>query len=139
MRARNVNPLDLEVAAYSAGVGLRIGPDSFRLQAQGNSWRMRDSRGRLTSAVCLHGHWLFFRYLFERVPRAEVRTSIAPHRLTASTYESAARLLARNRELPLCECPRGVENRTAGISLNCDRCTDTLACDDHRYHDRDYF
>ena len=89
-------------------------------------------------AVCMHGHWLFFRYLFERVGRAEVRTSIVPHRLTASTYESAARLLARNRGIPLCECPRGIESRTAGTSLTCDRCTDTLACDDHRYHDRDY-
>mgnify|MGYP001558823261 CR=1 FL=1 len=146
MRARNVRPIDLEVAAYLAGVGLRgMGTTTdrgitFRLQAQGNSWRVRDSRGRLTAAVCMHGHWQFFRYLFDRVLGAQLVTSLVDGRLTAESYEVAGRHLARSsRRMPLCECPRGIESRTAGIALNCNRCTDTRACEDHRQHERDYF
>ena len=147
MRALGVSTVDLEIAAHLAGVGLRgVREDAkeihFRLQAQRDSWRVRDSRGRLTAAVCLHGHWQFFRALFNRVEGAQIRSSLTRRMITLDSLGSIGRSVSGDgdlRRLRLCECPHGIDARRAGVVLNCDRCTSTRACADHRYYDDDYF
>ena len=147
MRALGVSTVDLEIAAHLAGVGLLGVRESakeihFRLQAQRNSWRVRDSRGRLTAAVCLHGHWRFFRALFNRIETARIHSSLTRRVILMDTLDSIGRTVARDisRRVAgnVCDCPYGVETRQAGSDLLCNRCTDDRACSDHRHHDDDY-
>ena len=143
MRAVGVRLLDIEIAAYSTGVGLRgmrmasDGSIYFRLQAQRNSWRVRDSRGRLTASVCMHGHWEFFRNVFNEASSARLYTSLTPRPLRSDNYDSIAEEIVRRQE-SLCGCPYGIEARQAGTNLSCSNCSAERACDDHRLHENDY-
>ena len=147
MRALGVSTVDITVAAHFAGVGLRgVREDAkdihFRLQAQRNSWRVKDSRGRLTAAVCLHGHWQFFRALLNRVGTAQIHSSLTSRMITLDTLGAIGRSVSGNGDLHrlrLCECPYGIDARRAGVVLNCDHCTSDRACSNHRYYDDDYF
>ena len=91
MLVYNVNPQDLQEAAYRAGVVLtgqqqqRDGTPiksgrglRFTLQLRPDKrYQRRGFTGRRISAVCWHGHYAFMAALFERVPNARLVSAAA--------------------------------------------------------------